>query len=129
MTTLTKTFLVVAAYLLAIALVYWFITYEDAGSLLLVGAAVMLAIVAVYLIRRGAFASGEATPEDDAEADVRHAAGSVVGSFPFSSAWPVVLVGGFVVLALGVLYTPILLPVGVVVAAVAVAGLMRESRA
>jgi hypothetical protein len=128
-TTITKTFLVVAAYLVAIAVVYWFVTEEEAGTLLLLGSAATLVLVAIYLARRGALGGGEAPPEDDPDAEPARAAGMVIGSFPFSSAWPIVLVAGCVLAALGVLYTAILLPLGAVVFAIAVLGLMRESRA
>ena len=129
MRTLTKTFVVVAAYLVAIAVVYWFLTYERAGTLLLLGAAATVGLIGAYVVRRGGAASQPLAPEDDAEAEDRDAAGTPVGSFPFSSVWPIVLVGGLVLAAFGVLYTVVLLPVGLVVAGVAVLGLMRESRA
>ena len=128
MTTVTKTFLVVAGYLVAIGALYWFITSEDAGTLLLLGTAVMLGLVAAYLARRGALERSPAALEDQADADVHAAAGTSVGSFPFASAWPIVLVGGLVLVALGILYTLIVVPLGAVVAATAVVGLMRESR-
>jgi len=126
--TLTKAFVVVAAYLVGIAVVYWFLTSERAGTLLLLGTAAMLGLVAWYLVRRGG-GRGPVPPEDDPDANPRDAAGTPVGSFPFSSAWPIVLVGGLVMLTFGVLYTVILLPIGAVLAGVAVLGLMRESRA
>jgi hypothetical protein len=128
MTALTKTFVVVASYLVVIGGVYWFITSEDAGTLLLLGTAVMLGLVAVYLARRGALERAPAALEDRPDGDVHAAAGTSVGSFPFASAWPIVLVGGLVLVALGILYTLILVPLGGVVAATAVVGLMRESR-
>jgi len=128
-TTLTKTFLVVAAYLLVIGVVYWFVTSEDAGTLLLLGTAVMLVLVGICLGRRGALERRAPVPEDDPEADVHSLAGAPIGSFPSASAWPIVLVGGFVVVALGILYTAILIPLGAVVAGTAILGLMRESRA
>ena len=128
MRTLTKAFVVVAAYLVGIAVVYWFLTSERAGTLLLLGTAAMLGLVAWYLVRRGGGREPVA-PEDDPDANPRDAAGTPVGSFPFSSAWPIVLVGGLVVLTFGVLYTVILLPIGAVLVGVAVLGLMRESRA
>ena len=129
MRTMTKTFVAVAGYLVAIAVVYWFLTSERAGTLLLLGTAVMLGLVAVFIVRRGGAAAENPAPEDDADAEPRDAAGTPIGSFPFSSAWPIVLVAAFVVMALGILYTVILLPMGVVLGGVAVLGLMRESRA
>lgn len=128
MRTLARTFAAAAAYLVGIAVVYRFVTEEHAGILLLLGSAATLALVAVYTVRRGGHRSPPA-PEDDPEAEPTSFAGTPVGSFPFSSAWPLVLVGGLVVAVFGVLYTVILLPIGVVLSGVAVLGLMRESRA
>ena len=90
---------------------------------------VAVVLVGIYLRRRGALERRPPDPEDDPEADVRALAGTSVGSFPFASAWPIVLVGGLVVVALGILYTAILIPLGAVVAGLAIVGLMRESRA
>ena len=129
MRTLAKTFAVVAVYLAAVAVIYWLVSSEDAGSLLLLGSAAMAGLVATYLARRGAFAGGRPAPEDAPDADPADVAGRSVGSFPFASAWPIVLVAGFVVLGFGVLYTAILLPLGGALAGLAVYGLMRESRA
>ena len=132
MRTLAKTLLVVAAYLFGIAVIYWFLTSEEAGTLLLIGSGLMVGLVAAYLARRGALErhpSSPPAPEDDPGATPRSLAGSPVGSFPFSSAWPIVLVGGFVVTSLGILFSVILLPIGVVLAGVAILGLMRESEA
>ena len=129
MRTLTKTFLVVGGYLVGIAVVYWFLTSEPAGTLLLLGTAATLGLIAWYLVRRRGAAADRLAPEDDPDAEPRDAAGTPVGSFPFSSVWPVVLVGGVVIATMGVLYTAILLPIGLVLTGVAVLGLMRESRA
>jgi hypothetical protein len=129
MRTLTKTFVIVALYLVAIAAVYWFLTFERAGTLLLLGAAATVGLVGVFFVRRGGAAAEPLTPEDHADAEPRDAAGTTVGSFPFSSVWPIVLVGGLVLATFGVLYTVVLLPMGLVVAGLAVLGLMRESRA
>jgi hypothetical protein len=127
--TLTKTFVLVAAYLVGIAVVYWLLTTERAGTMLLLGTAVMLGLIASYLVRRDGTAREPVAPEDDPDADPRDVAGTAVGSFAFSSAWPIVLVAGLVLAAFGALYTVILLPVGIVLAGLAVLGLMRESRA
>jgi hypothetical protein len=127
--TLTKSFLVIAGYLVAIAAVYWLLTGEEAGTFLVLGSAATVSLVSVYLARRGALGHGPAHPEDDPDGDIAAAAGGRIGSFPFSSVWPIVFVAGSVLVALGALYTAILLPLGGVVVALAVVGLMRESRA
>lgn len=129
MRTLERTFVVVAGYLVAIAIVYWFLTYERAGTLLLLGTAAMLALLAWYVVRRGGTATEPPAPEDDPDAEPRDAAGTPVGSFPFSSVWPIVFVVGVVIAVLGALYTAVLLPMGLVLGGLAVLGLMRESRA
>jgi len=124
--TLMRTFLVVAAYLVGVAAIYWFLTEEDAGTALLLGTAATLALVAVFLIRRRGTAT-PSPPEDDPDAEPAAAAGTPIGSFPFTSAWPVILVAGLVVTTLGILYTVILIPMGLTVTTVAIVGLMRES--
>lgn len=121
-----KVFLALGSFLLVIGAVYWFITYEDAGSVLLVGSALMAAIVGGYLARAGIGA--EPAASDRRDGDPRDLAGTSVGSFPFSSVWPVVFALGSLLVGMGLIYALILLPVGVVVTAIAVLGLMRESR-
>jgi hypothetical protein len=51
-----------------------------------------------------------------------------VGSFPEASIWPVFLVLGVIVTGAALVYGLLLLPVGLAIWAVAVVGLVRESR-
>jgi hypothetical protein len=106
--------------------VYWFMTYEPAGTLLLWSFSLMPVIVAGYLFIQGAMRAR--TLEDDPDATPDRAAGQELGTFPAASTWPVVLVLGSITIGASLVYGLILLPVGLGAMALAVLGLMRESR-
>jgi hypothetical protein len=106
--------------------VYWFITYEPAGTFLLWSFSLMPLVVAGYLSIHGAM---RARPlQDDPDATPDRAAGQEVGTFPAASTWPLVLVLGAIAVGASLVYGLLLLPVGLAVTALAVLGLMRESR-
>jgi len=106
--------------------IYWFVTYEPAGTFLLWSFSLMPLIVAGYLLlHRGVRAR---TMEDDPDASPDRAAGEELGTFPAASAWPLVLVLGSIAAAASLVYGLLLLPVGLGAMALAVLGLMRESR-
>jgi hypothetical protein len=106
--------------------IYWFITYEPAGTLLLWSFSLMPLIVAGYLFIQGG--ARERWLEDDPDASPDRAAGQEVGTFPAASVWPLVLVLGSIAVGASLIYGLLLLPVGLGVTALAVLGLMRESR-
>lgn len=112
----------------AVGIVYWFVSGERAGTVLLLSFGLMLLVVVAWMLRSGWAADGAAGLQDDAEAAPRDDAGRVVGSFPAATAWPVFLVLGVLVTGAGLVYGVLLLPVGIAIAAAAVLGLMRESR-
>jgi hypothetical protein len=128
MTTLTKVVLAVAVFLTVVTTMYWIRSSEDAGTTMLAGCVLMSLIVAGYAIRQGSLRNPAAAAEDRPDASPADVAGEPLGSFPFSSAWPVVLAVGAVFVGVGLLYTLVLLPVGVILGTIAVLGLMRESR-
>jgi hypothetical protein len=80
-----RVYLGVAAFFVVIGLVYWFTSYEDAGSVMLAASALM-GLVAGSSIW---YLSRHATPraEDDANATMAEGAGEV-GIFPTQSIWP-----------------------------------------
>lgn len=130
MKTLTRTFLAITAFAAIVATVYWFVSDSEAeGRVLFIVWAVMTATIAGYAIAHGALRDRQAGPADDPSATPQDLAGRRVGGFPFSSTWPIVFVLGVVVAGASMIYGLLLLPVGVVVIAIAVLGLMRESRA
>jgi multisubunit Na+/H+ antiporter MnhC subunit len=106
--------------------IYWFISYEPAGTFLLWSFSLMSLVVAGYLVLHGAVRARSL--EDDPDATPDRAAGHEVGTFPAASAWPLVLVLGSITVGASLVYGLLLLPVGLAVTAVAVLGLMRESR-
>lgn len=106
--------------------IYWFLTYEPAGTFLLWSFSLMPLVVAGYLVRHGAVRARSL--EDDPDATPDRAAGQEVGTFPAASAWPLVLVLGSITVGASLVYGLLLLPLGLAVTALAVLGLMRESR-
>jgi hypothetical protein len=106
--------------------IYWFVTYEPAGTLLLWSFSLMPLIVAGFLVFHGGIRAR--TLEDDPDASPERAAGQELGTFPAASAWPLVLVLGSITAAASLVYGLLLLPVGLAVIGLAVLGLMRESR-
>lgn len=126
MRTATWMMLALFAYGAISGTIYWFVTYEPAGTLLLWSFSLMPVIVAAYLVFQGA--ARERTLGDDPDATPDRAAGQDLGPFPAASTWPVVLVLGSITVGASLVYGLLLLPVGLGVTALAVLGLMRESR-
>jgi hypothetical protein len=80
-----RVFLGVTAFFVVIGLVYWFTSYEDAGSVMLAASAGMGVIAggAILLLSRGA----PRRAEDDPDATVAEGAGAV-DVFLTQSIWP-----------------------------------------
>ena len=77
--------------------IYWFVTYEDAGTTMLgMGVAAVL-LVAAWLLFQSRRLGGP-RPEDRTDAEPSDGAGDL-GYFPASSIWPLVLAAGAVVVA------------------------------
>jgi hypothetical protein len=106
--------------------IYWFVSYEPAGTFLLWSFSLMPLIVAGYLSIQGGVRAR--TLEDDPDASPARAAGQGLGTFPAASVWPLVLVLGSIGVGASLVYGLLLLPVGLGVTALAVLGLMRESQ-
>jgi len=114
-----------AVFGLGLGTIYWFLTYEVVGAVVLWCFGLMPLIVAVWWWRQGIDAGTEAA--DDPDASPSDAAGHVVGSFPMASGWPIFLVLGVIVTGAAILYGLILLPAGVALLLWAIVGLARES--
>lgn len=112
---------------LALGTIYWFLTYEPTGSVLLWAFGLMPLVVAAWIHRRirAGTASG---PSDDTGGTPAKEAGEIVGSFPSGSVWPLFLALALLALGAALLYGAILVPLGAALVAFAVLGLMRESR-
>jgi hypothetical protein len=112
-------------YGVTVGTLYYLLTEEWVGSILLWLIGVAPLIVVAYAVRRHTFR--QTALQDDPNADPAVAAGEEVGEFPTSSAWPVFLVLGVVVTGAALVYGLLLLPLGIAVLGVAVIGLVRES--
>jgi len=119
-----------AAFGLVVGAIYWFISYEAAGTTLLLALGIAPLILAAYAERdrRRTGADTSPLPEDLPDARAEDSAGEDVGSFPAESAWPIALAGASVLVLGGIVYGPALLVIGLLGGTVAVMGLMRESR-
>src|SRR4051794_5168414 len=119
-----------AAFGLVVGAIYWFISYEAAGTTLLLALGIAPLILAAYAERdrRRTGADTSPLPEDLPDAGAEDSAGEDVGSFPAESAWPIALAGASVLVLGGIVYGPALLVIGLLGGTVAVMGLMRESR-
>jgi hypothetical protein len=86
------------------AAVYWFTSYEDAGSTLLLVGALAYALMGGYLyVQYRRLRPGPPRPEDSEEATIRDAEVEV-GYFPAASVWPAALGLGAVVTTLGLVF-------------------------
>ena len=85
-----------AGFFAAVAALYWFTSYEEAGAIMLALSVGALAFIAVYL-RIQSHHTGT-RPEDRLDGDTADATGDV-GYFPSSSIWPFVMATGVVVFA------------------------------
>jgi cytochrome c oxidase subunit IV len=89
----------IALFLAGVGAVYWFTSYERAGTVLLLAGAGFAAMVAAALLRW----AGAPPPEDRPGAGVAEGAGDL-GWFPTASIWPVGTGAGAGLLALGLAF-------------------------
>lgn len=122
----TRYFVLLFLFAAIVGTVYWFITYESVGTVLLLAFACTPAIIAVFAIRHGSMRERRA--EDDAEADPASEAGEVLGPFPAETVWPIFLVLGTIVTGASLVYGLILVPLGAALLVWSVLGFTRESR-
>jgi hypothetical protein len=108
-----------------VGLVYWLLSYEDAGSMMLLGSFLLGCVPGGYYLwwsRRM-----RPRPEDDPDASLEDGAG-VVGAFPGSSIWPFVLGLGATFVALALVFGAWTLGVGLFLGVAALVGIVHESR-
>lgn len=89
-----------AAFFTALATIYWFTSYEEAGSVMLAFSIGFGLMPCVWLL----WWSGRMRPRpEDRDADQAEAAGPV-GRFPGPTVWPVTLAAGAVLAANGIAF-------------------------
>lgn len=91
-----KLMLGLGIFMLPLGVVYWFTSYEIAGSIMLIVVAIAFAFIGIYLWLQSRRMGG-ARPEDY-DALPSDGAGAV-GTFPVSSIWP--LIGAIAVTGIG----------------------------
>jgi hypothetical protein len=111
----------------AIAIVYWFTSYEDAGSLMLIGSTLLGLFPAAYYWFWHRKMRERPRAEDLPDATVESGAG-VISSFPSTSIWPFVLGMGAFLIALGLVFGAWLTAMGIGLVLSAVTGVTLESR-
>lgn len=115
---------ILSAFALILGVVYFLITTEWTGTVLLLALATMPLIVGLWLARHH-----QVTVDgDDPDGDPAALRGQEVGVFPSVTAWPFFFVLGLIIVGAGLIYGLILIPGGLILVGVAVVGLMKESQ-
>jgi hypothetical protein len=105
--------------------VYWFVTYENAGTTMLLMGVLAVAMVAAWLYVQGRRLGGP-RPEDRPDALPGDGAGEV-GYFPVASVWPFVLGWGGVVVANSLVFGVWLGVTGGLIIAIGIIGYAAEA--
>ncbi len=114
-----------AVFMVTIGAIYWFTSYEPAGTVMLglcIGLGVIPGVALLWWSRRS-----PVLPEDRADAVPDDGAGRI-GSFPESSAWPIVLAAGAAMTAAGLVFGVWAAIPGMVLVLLAFVGGALESR-
>jgi uncharacterized membrane protein YfcA len=110
------------AFIVPFAVIYWFLSYEDAGTALLVAVSVALLFLGAYLW----LTSRRLPPLPEDRTDGMLPEEDVVGVFPSGSLWPLVLGAGAMFAALGLAYSGWLALPGLGLVLLAIGGLLLE---
>lgn len=124
MRTSGRLFALLAIFFALLAVIYWFLSEEPAGTAALIFTGGLGFLIAFYLL----FTAGrvEPLPEDDEEGDIAQGAG-VQGFYSPHSWWPLPVGLGAGIIALGLAFVMWwLIILGVVVTVTATAGLLFE---
>jgi hypothetical protein len=113
------------AFGVVVAVVYWFLDYEEAGFAMLLFMGLASTMVGGYLLWKMGRVRRH---EDDPEASHADAAGESVGRFSGGSIWPLVMGVSLVVATQGLVFGVWLVLFGVTLFVWATVGLMLESR-
>jgi len=116
-------FWALALFYLASAVVYWFMSHDPTGTTCLVLSFALAAMVGYYLLftaRRM-----EPQPEDHPDAEIADGAGEL-GFFSPYSYWPVATAAAASVIALGMVFGPFLIVIGLAFLVFTVIGFLFE---
>jgi hypothetical protein len=118
-------YLGVTAFFVVIGTIYWFWSYEDAGTTMLAAASLLGLTAGGYLLLQAR--RFPPRPEDRPDATLADGAG-LVDQFPASTVWPFVFGFGATVLATGFVFGVFVVLGGAIVLAFGVIGMIRQSR-
>jgi hypothetical protein len=115
----------VAAFGLLVGSAYWFLSYEQAGTALLLFMGFAGIVITTYLLVKRQEVH---LVEDDPSATFEDAADEEIGHFSGGSVWPIVMSIGVAVIVLGFIFGRWMIATGVLLFLWATVGLMQESR-
>ena len=115
----------VAVFFAITGAVYWFLSYEDAGFLMLIGTVLLGLLPGSYYLWWST--RMKPRPEDRQDGTIEEGSG-VIGTFPGSSIWPFVMGMGLFLVALSAVFGFWLLAPGGALVISAVTGYTAESR-
>jgi Cytochrome c oxidase subunit IV len=118
-------YLGVTAFFVVLGTIYWFTSYEDAGTTMLAASALLGLFAGGYLLLQAR--RFPPRPEDRPEATLAEGAGPV-DKFPASTVWPFVFGFGATVLATGFIFGIWVVLGGAIVLTFGVIGMIRQSR-
>lgn len=126
----TELTLFTALFVTALGVLYWFTSYENAGTTLLVIGGIAYAMMCGYLLIQAVrlHHSGTSRPEDRERGEAAEGAGEV-GYFPAATVWPAAIGLGAVLVGLGLVFGVWFIVIGVIVLAGAVIGYAVEAQA
>jgi len=116
-------FSLLAVFLLVVGGVYWIVSRDPTGFTCIILAGGLGLMVGYYLLFTGARI--DERPEDREDAEIAEGAGEV-GFFAPHSWWPMALAFSCTVAAMGMVFGPFLILIGVVLLLVSLSGLLFE---
>lgn len=117
--------LVMSAFVVVVAPLYWFTSYDDGGTVMLVAFGLLGLLPGSYYL----WWSRRMTPRPEDRPDANPAdSGGVIGAFPGSSIWPFVLGLGAAFVAIALVFGAWTAVVGGTMIVSAVIGVIIESR-
>jgi hypothetical protein len=118
-------YLGVTAFFIVVGTVYWFTSYEQAGTTMLAASSLLGLLAGGYLLLQSRRIAPR--PEDRPDATIAEGAG-VVDEFPTPSIWPFVFAFGAVVFATGFVFGIWVVLAGAAVLGLGAIGMIRQSR-
>jgi hypothetical protein len=118
-------YLGVTAFFVVIGTIYWFTSYEDAGTTMLAASSLLGLFAGGYLLLQSR--RFPPRPEDRPDATLAEGAGPV-DQFPASTIWPFVFGFGATVFATGFVFGIWVVLGGAVMLVLGIVGMIRQSR-